>query len=352
MEKESKTLPAYRRLYEELRGSILAGNYARGSKLPSKRQLAQLGGVSVITAGHALELLCEEGYVRPRERSGYFCVYGERETEPSGEMTETPEAGETTGMPPELIGKAMRQVLNRYPDFTAERSPNMGLPELRREISAYLGRSRGVHAPAERISVGAGAEYLYGRIVEVLGREHVFGVESPSYEKIQLVYRAVGARTVELALGENGIRTEELRTTEADVLHVTPYRSYPSGVTANAAKRREYAAWGSREGRFLVEDDYNSELSAASFPAETVFSLSGCDNVIYVNSFSATVSPAFRIAYAVWPQQLMERVQSRIGFYSCTVPVFEQLVMLRLLAGGAFERNLLKMRRRLRKPQA
>ena len=136
---------------------------------------------------------------------------------------------------------------------------------------------------------------------------------------------------------------------KASVLHVSPYRSYPSGVTATASKRKEYLYWASLGDRYIVEDDFESEFTVSKKPEETIFSLSGKGNVIYMNTFSKTVSPSFRVAYMVLPDKLINVFLNNLGFYSCTVPVFEQLVIAELISNGDFERHINRVRRKKRK---
>ena len=199
------------------------------------------------------------------------------------------------------------------------------------------------------VFVGSGAEYLYGLIVQLLGAARIYAAEDPSYEKIALVYRAHGASLELLPLGADGIRSDALAATRASVLHITPYRSYPSNVTASAAKRREYIRWASEPGRYIVEDDFSSEFTVASKPEETVFSLAESGNVIYLNTFSQTVAPSLRMGYMVLSEKLAAQYAERIGFYSCTVPLFEQLVLAELLESGDYERHIRRTRRALRK---
>ena len=130
-------------------------------------------------------------------------------------------------------------------------------------------------------------------------------------------------------------------------LHVTPFHSYPSGVTATAAKRREYAAWARERGAYIIEDDYDSEFSALFAPIETVFSVAP-ERVIYINSFSKTIAPAMRTGYMVLPAPLVARFEARLGFYSCTVPVYEQYVLAEFIRSGELERCINRRRRALR----
>lgn len=185
----------------------------------------------------------------------------------------------------------MRKVIADCGEEILERSPHSGRIELRDALRQYLARNRGISVDTEQIIVGSGAEYLYGLIVDLLGRDKIYAIESPSYEKIEQVYRAAGVRYELLPLSDDGIDGAALSGSKADVLHTTPYRSFPTGVTASASKRYEYISWSSSGDRFIVESDYDSEFSVSQKPADTLFVLSDRDNVIYLNTFSKLYRP-------------------------------------------------------------
>ena len=185
----------------------------------------------------------------------------------------------------------------------------------------------------------------------MLGRDRVFAIESPSYEKIEQVYRARGVRCELLPLGHDGIRSAALKSTAAQVLHITPFRSFPSGVTASASKRLEYLQWAGEGDRYIVEDDFESEFSLLRKPEETVFARAERQNVIYLNTFSRTVSPSIRVGYMLLPPRLREVFSQKAGFYSCPVPAFEQYVLSVLLDSGDFERHINRIRRQERKKE-
>ncbi len=350
--------PAYLQLYKQIKENIVNGAYPFGAKLPSKRLLAEEACASTITVEHAYGLLCEEGYAEARERSGYFVVFRAADgfaasSEGSALRSAASRAEKPVPkFPFSVLAKTMRRVLNDCGEAILKKSPNAGCFELREAISLYLTRNRGIRANARQIVIGSGAEYLYGLIVELMGKQRVYGIESPSYEKIEKVYRAYGAAYELLPLAADGIDGAALAATRADILHLTPYRSFPSGITASASKRHDYVRWSKKPGRFLVEDDFESEFSVSSKPAETLFSLSPYDNVIYVNTFSKTISPALRVGYMVLPEKLLGPFREILGFYSCTVPTFEQFVLAELISGGDFERHINRVRRAKRKELA
>ena len=346
--------PLYLQLYKQIRDDIIAGNYSYNKKLPSKRSLAEETGVSTITVEHAYALLCDEGYVESGERSGFVVVF--RKTDGfavSGEYNNQHSKHRNEATYPEfplsVLSKTMRRVLTEQGELLLEKSPNCGCIELREAIQHYLARNRGIKVKAEQIVIGSGSEYLYGLIVELLGRNCVYAIESPSYKKIEQVYKATEIDYELLPLRNSGIDSKALAGTKANVLHTTPYRNYPSGVTATASKRHEYIRWSEQSDRYIIEDDFESEFSVSSKPTEILFSLSDSDNVIYLNTFSKTISPSLRIGYMVLPEHLVDSFDKKLGFYSCTVPTFMQYVLTELINNGDFERHINRVRRNIRK---
>ena len=349
--------PAYLQLYRMLRDDIIGGVFPFAGRLPSKRLIAEETGLSLVTVEHAYALLCDEGYVQPRERSGYFVLFRTGDpfaasplrlqayTEPPHRPSATPE------FPVSVLTRTMRRVMSDLGGAILEQSPAAGIPALRDAIWQYLARSRGIHVSAGQIVIGTGSEYLYGRIVELLGRELTYALESPSYKKIRQVYEACDVRVQMLPLGADGIDSFALSASNADVLHITPYRSFPSGVTASASKRHEYLRWAS-DGRYIIEDDFESEFSVSRKPEETLFAHTDCDNVLYLNTFSKTISPSIRAGYLVLPQHLAPVFHEKLGFYACTVPTFMQYVLAQLLLSGDFERHVNRVRRKKRRETA
>lgn len=346
--------PVYLQIYKQIRDDIIAEIYPYNTKLPSKRSLAEETGVSTISVEHAYALLCDEGYVEARERSGYVVIFRKADgfavsSEQRTEREVNYSGNNTPSFPISVLSKTMRRVLSEHGELLLEKSHNCGCNELREAICHYLARNRGIQVDVEQIVIGSGSEYLYGLIVELLGRNRVYAIESPSYKKIEQVYKTTGIAYDSLPLTSSGIDSKALSETKADVLHTTPYRSYPSGVTATASKRHEYIRWSEHNNRYIIEDDFESEFAVSTKPTETLFALSEKDNVIYLNTFSKTISPSLRIGYMVLPKHLVEVFHNKLGFYSCTVPTFMQYVLTELINNGDFERHINRVRRNKRK---
>ena len=348
--------PTYLQLYRKFIDDIVSNAYPYGEKLPSKRTIASDTGLSVVTVEHAMDLLSEEGYIESKERSGYYVTYRSSEflgIPPTAKQPEFLSSGlqqETAPLIPySVAAKTIRRVLQDYGERILIKSPNQGCQELRSEICMYLARSRGIVIKPSQIIIGSGAEYFYGLVVQLLGTEQSYAVESPCYEKILQVYKAMGATVERLELANDGILSDALAHSKAKYLHVTPFHSYPSGITASISKKHEYLRWAESRGGILIEDNYDSELTVSRKPEIPLFSMTSAGNVIYINTFSKTVAPSIRIGYMILPENMEKLFEERLGFYSCTVPVLDQYVLTELIRNGDFERHINRLRRMRRK---
>ena len=343
--------PLYETLYEKIKKDVVSGKIKQGEKLPSKRALAERLGVSVITVDAAYRLLIDEGYVYSRERSGFFVgggAQGRVDRITPSVSVDVVTAKSDVDFRFSSFSKIMRKVITDYDRALLIKPPAFGCVELRKALSDYLYRYRGMDVGYENIIIGSGSEYFYGMIVALFGRDKIYGLEDPSYEKISAVIRTEGATVEFLKMGKDGILTEELKKAKASVLHVTPFNSYPTGITADYRKRMEYVEWARERNGYIVEDDIDSEFAVGAKPVETIYSLDGGKRVIYLNTFSKSIAPSMRMGYMILPDKLLEEYKKRLGFYSCTVPAFDQYVMAEFIGGGLFERHLNRIRRKLK----
>ncbi len=345
----------YLTIYKEIKEKILSGEYEEGAHLPSKRVLADKRGVSVITTEKAYNMLLDEGYITARERSGYFVskleTLGGENKKPQviKYLDETEEESEREDFEYSLWFKTIRKVISEKGEKLFSKAPGKGVARLRNAIAGYLLRYRGMVAQPERIIIGSGAEQLYEMVVKILGRDKLYGIEDPSYPQIETVYSGEGARIKKLKLLKDGIAKEELLKSGADVLHVTPFKSFPTEATTTATKKREYLSWAEKSGAYIVEDDFNSEFFIPGQPVETLYSLDGKEKVIYINTFSKSLSPSMRMGYMILPEHLLVSYEEKLGKLSCSVPVLDQYVLAEFIENGSFERYLNRMRRQMRK---
>ena len=351
--KKAPGVPLYEALYRCLREDILTGKLAPGEKLPSKRALAQNLEVSKITVETAYNQLLSEGYLYAREKVGYFVEQVERRprevsSEPAAPEQSSPDwlldltENGTEGFPFSVWMKLQREVMLDYGQTLLRPLPNRGIPELRRAIARHLGQFRGMRVDPENIILGAGTDFLYNLLIQLLGREKIYAVEEPGYGKIRKIYAAGGVRCVSAYLDSLGVIPESLE--RAQVLHCSPSHHYPTGLVTPVNRRLELLDWAGTD-KWIIEDDYDSEFRFDAHPVPAMQALDGRGRVIYMNTFTKTLAPSIRISYMVLPGELMRVFQKQLGFYSCTVPSFEQYTLARFLDRGYFEKHINRMRK-------
>ena len=351
--KKAPGVPLYEALYRCIRQDILSGKLSAHEKLPSKRALAVHLEVSKITVEAAYNQLLAEGFIRSVEKVGYFVENLPKQ--PAAPIAK--EAAEVrrddlidlTGNSPShfpfsVWSSLQREVMLDLGEGLLLPLHKQGLPSLRNAIARHLNQFRGMQVDPDNILIGAGTDFLYNLLVQLLGRDKIYGVEEPGYGKIQKIYEAAGAACNLLSLDADGVDPEDLGDTQ--VLHISPSHHFPSGIVMSNPRRQELLRWASgQEDRWIIEDDYDSEFRFNAHPMPAMHTLNGGEKVIYLNTFSKTLAPSIRISYMVLPASLMDRFRQRLGFYSCTVPSFEQHTLERFISRGYFEKHINRMRK-------
>ena len=346
-------LPLYEALYRCIREDILSGRLCAGDKLPSKRALAANLEVSKITVEGAYSQLLAEGYICSREKVGYF-VEAVEKPPPKAALQEPPPepvrmdmdlvANTPAGFPFSVWSKLQREVMLDLGEKLLMPLPNQGLWELRCAIASQLSQFRGLQVAAQNILIGAGTDFLYNLLIQLLGRDKCYAVEEPGYGKIRKIYAAGGVKCISARMDEKGVIPESLET--AQVLHISPSHHFPTGIITPLSRRQALISWASaKPGRWIIEDDYDSEFRFNAHPMSAMYSPADTGRVIYMNTFSKTLAPSIRISYMVLPPELMTQFQQKLGFYSCTVASFEQYTLARFLDRGFFEKHINRMRR-------
>ncbi len=351
--KKAPGVPLYEGLYRCIRDDILSGRLKAGEKLPSKRALCANLKVSKITVEGAYNQLLAEGYICSREKVGYFVEAVERVTPrelPPREQTPAHAelldltSNSSAGFPFSVWSRLQREVMLDLGEQLLLEAPNQGLYPLRRAISVHLAQFRGMQVDPAHILIGAGTDFLYNLLIQLLGRDKCYAVEEPGYGKIRRIYAAGGARCISAPMDEKGVLPGQLQ--QAQVLHISPSHHFPTGIITPLARRQALLSWAkAQQDRWIIEDDYDSEFRFDAHPMPAMQSLDTAGKVIYMNSFSKSLTGSIRISYLVLPPELMAQFQEKLGFYSSTVPSFEQHTLARFLERGYFEKHINRMRK-------
>ena len=313
--KKAPGVPLYEALYRCIRADILSGKLAAGEKLPSKRALAAHLEVSKVTVEGAYAQLLAEGYLRSEEKVGFF-VESTLRTQATAPIPAPARSREVqwdldltanapaTGFPFSVWMRLQRQVMLDYGDKLLAHLPPQGYPELRAAIAEHLLQFRGMAVDPENILVGAGTDFLYNLLIQLLGRDKRYAVEDPGYHKIRQIYAAGGVECVSAALDEAGVRPDSLGA--AQILHCSPSHHFPTGIVTPAARRRELLRWAEESPeRYIIEDDYDSEFRFHSYPVPALLTMDRRGKVIYMNTFSKTLAPSIRISYMILEKVFM-----------------------------------------------
>ena len=357
-----KGLSLYEYLYSCIKEDILSFRLAPDEKLPSKRALAKNLDISTITVESAYGQLMAEGYIYSVPKSGFYVSHiaaskSERElTEEATPYSESESREEffadfvknnaaSDNFPFVTWTKLMRETMSDEHKKLMVSSPSTGIYELRKAIADYLFQFRGMKVSADRIIIGAGTEYLYSLIIQLLGRSKRYALEDPGYRKIHHIYKANEVDCVHVPLDTNGIDIEKLEKSKADVLHISPSHHFPTGIVTPVSRRYELLSWASKsKDRYIIEDEYDSEFRLLGKPIPSLQSIDVLQKVIYINTFSKSLTPTIRISYMVLPEELMKKYNEKLSFYSCTVANFEQYTLASFIKRGYFEKHINRMR--------
>lgn len=242
--------------------------------------------------------------------------------------------------------KTVREVLSRESEQSLLGDAcAQGALALRTQLVEYLHSFRGMQVRPEQIVVAAGSQVLDNLIVQLLGRERGYAVETPGYSRLASIYRANDAKLAYVPLDDDGISMPHLRASGVNVAHIMPSHQFPTGLVTSVARRYELLAWASEQpGRYIVEDDYDCEFRLSGRPIPALMSVDASSCVIYTNTFAKSLGSSFRIAYMVLPPSLVDTYQEKLGFYSSTVSATEQLALARFISTGEYERHVARTR--------
>ena len=358
---ESRT-PLYEQLYRALAADIQSGVLPPGKPLPGRRSMAAQLGVSVNTVDTAYQMLAAEGLAESRPRSGFYVqeTGGMLQSGAPRPVSPAPAPAapaapayrydlSTTGIDTALFparswGRIQRDLLYNSPQLL-QRGEAQGDAELRAAIADYLGDFRGVRCTPEQIVVGAGIEYLLGCLAHLFAGGTA-AVENPGYSRARAVLQNSGIPCLPADIDKSGLSAASLTRTGANLCYITPSHHFPTGVTMPAPRRAQLLAWAREQpGRYILEDDYDSEFRFDIRPLPSLQGMAGPDGpVVYLTTFSKSLAPGIRIACMVLPGPLLARYRQDFALYSNTVSRFEQQTLCRFMTGGYFTRHLARMR--------
>lgn len=352
----------YEQIYEHIRKEIRGGKLLQGEKLPSTRVLAEYLQVSRSTIDFAYGQLLAEGYIESQPHRGYYVCRMEElyriQTEPSrkAERKEassvsytydfSPNGIDMSGFPFGTWKKINKNILTYANKELFSSGSPQGDIDLRITVAGYLHSSRGVNCLPEQIIVGAGNDYLLMLLEKILGRHVRIAMENPTYKRAYKIFQSFAYQIRAIDMDESGMQAGFLRESDAAVAYVMPSHQYPTGTVMPIGRRTELLNWANeQQGRYLIEDDYDSEFRYKGKPVPSLQATDMNGKVIYIGTFSKAIAPAIRVSYMVLPYVLLEEYRRSCHFYSSTVSRIDQRILNEFISGGYFERYLNKARK-------
>lgn len=353
--------PLYEQIYEYIKQEIKNGGLSFEERLPSTRMLAKHLQVSRSTVELAYEQLLSEGYIEAVPYRGYFVCrldgllhLAERvpvsalrceETKEKYEFDFSPSGIDLNSFPHNTWKKLSRGILMENNKEFFQLGDPQGEKSLRMTIASYLHQARGVSCTAEQVIVGAGNDYLLMLLLNILKHPCTVAMENPTYKKAYHVLKSMAGSMVAVGMDQNGMDVKELTESGADIAYVMPSHQYPMGTVMPIRRRMQLLEWAAQEeGRYIIEDDYDSEFRYKGKPIPALQGFDAVGKVVYLGTFSRSIAPSIRISYMVLPDKLMEVYGERGRIFSSTVSRVDQMLISRFLSEGYYERHLNRMR--------
>ncbi|WP_054705087.1 PLP-dependent aminotransferase family protein [Bacillus sp. JCM 19041] len=357
----TSSIPIYEQLYSHIKNEITEGRIDYGTKLPSKRKLADFLKISQNTVESTYEQLTAEGYVEVIPRKGFFVqAYEDLEyirsddkiTDVPAQQTDVirfnfhPTHIDTLHFPFEKWRKYMKNTVDLANSDILLLGHNQGEETFRREIANYLYHSRGVQCTPDQIVVGAGIETLLQQVFLLLGDHKTYGIEDPGYQLMRKLLRNYPNDFYPFSVDAEGVDVDRVIQSPIDVLYTTPSHHFPYGSVLSVNRRKKLLNWADAvDGRYIIEDDYDSEFRYSGKTIPSLHSMDASGKVIYLGTFSKSLIPSARISYMVLPKPLVAMYQKAFSFYHSTVSRIDQHVLTEFMKQGDFEKHLNRMRK-------
>ena len=364
LDKTSKT-PIYLQIYQQLKDQIISGQLKTGERLRATRVLSEEYRLSRNTVLTAYQQLESEGFVRSIIGSGFYVedlpeYQGNREKEISFDPQEkeiktcTYDFRYGSIEPNVYRSRAFRKALREAMD-QLERQDSLqdGDPRgnygLRQAISEHLREVRGVIASADQIIITSGHHYSVSLLRKIIpSKIRTLAIEDPGHRDSRAIFGEAGFQIVPIPLDDNGMRTEHLLPLADTLVYVTPSHQFPMGMILPIGRRLQLLKWAKDSDSYIIEDDYDSELRYREQPVDALFSLDRNDRVIYLGSFSKSLSPDLRVSYIVLPRSLNSLLSSE-DLPASSSSALIQFALERYLRSGEYRKRIARMRNILRK---
>lgn len=353
------------KIFRLLKNQILEGTLIALQRLPPSRTLAKELGVSRNTVLIAVERLQSEGYIFGKKGSG---CYVNANVQLQGALTSPKTSVSKIGFVPyrnDIVdfrsglpdlssfpvkrwGQLYKEIMNEITPTDLGYGPPEGHEQLRRQIAIYLQTYRGVNCAPDQILVTSGTTQAIGIVGHLLLDGHqdsTIILENPITVDIRKIFLRIGASIHSIATDDFGLCTDALpQNISPKGIYVTPSHQFPLGTILSADRRVRLIEYAKEKKCFIIEDDYDSEYRYNGHPISAMQGLYP-NGVVYIGTFSKTLSPAIRMGYLVLPPTLIENARNIKWLTDLHNSVFDQLVLARFIQRGHYIRHLMKMKK-------
>ena len=169
-------------------------------------------------------------------------------------------------------------------------------------------------------------------------------MEEPGYHVARKVYENHNYKIDRIDVDKSGIDIESLERSDAKLVYLTPSHQYPTGVSIPISNRIKILDWANKNNALIIEDDYDSELSFYNRPIPSLQGLDNHQRVVYIGTFSKSLSPALRVSYMVLPDKLLDIYKDKFSYYDSGVSLTTQKTLTSFMKQGYWDKHLRKIR--------
>ena len=355
-----------KQVYEQLRDKILKRELQAGERLPPTRKLAQDLALSRNVIINVYEQLIAEGYLQSREGSGtyvakdsyleeykdyYHYQFKQQNPRPRHQNSEdlidfANGIPDLDAFPRKIWAKLLRDNCLDAAERQFDYGASGGILELRRSLSQFLLRTKGIRCHPDQILVLAGASQAIFAVAKLLAEPyHEIILEDPSYLGIQHIFSKLNFSFFPVPVDEKGMQVDAIpEGKDASITIVTPSHQFPLGAVLPIQRRIKLIEYARATNCYILENDYDSEFRYSGAPISSLHLLDP-EHVIHVGTFSESLFPSIRMAYMIVPQALLEGCRKLISAFGLIVPTLQQLALNSFIEEGHLERHITRMKK-------
>lgn len=340
--------PKYLELYDQIVKMIEDGTLKANEHLPSKRNMAINLDISLSTVLNAYNLLIDEGYIYTKEKKGYyvsempFCHQNKIKIEKIKQTTINYKYDFTTQSVSNFNSTHFKKILRdlSYSNDYLDKSPLLGRLDLRIAISNHLAENRAIHASADNILIGTGLEMLEN-IIKLIDVDNIT-LENPGYHKLKMIGKNNNYKINYQPLDDEGVIVPNYKT----ILYTTPFNQFPTGIKMSIKRKKELISNAIKYESYIIEDDFDAEFRINQAPTTSIYSLSN-SNTIFFSTFSNTLFPGFRLAYAILPDEILKKYLETYKNYNNPVSSLTQIILKEFINNGGYASYINKRKKEL-----